>query len=115
MPSRTVLDLPPEEQAQRLAALRRARYGYLLALHVLLLCVAGRRPTEMAAVLFGSRSKSDHRRLTHAACHPERSEGSRGVGERLRLRLSMTEGIASQVYQCRVVRFRVPRPLAAIQ
>jgi hypothetical protein len=37
MPRSTVLDIPPEEQAQMLAALRRARYGYLLALHILLL------------------------------------------------------------------------------
>jgi transposase len=33
-----------------------ARYGYLLALHILLLCAAGRRPTDIAAVLFCSRS-----------------------------------------------------------
>src|SRR5712691_5627135 len=39
-----------------LAELRRARYGYLLALHVLLLGAAGRSPTEIAAVLFCSRS-----------------------------------------------------------
>ena len=39
-----------------LAALRRARSGYLLALHVLLLCAAGRTPTEIAAYLFCSRS-----------------------------------------------------------
>src|SRR4029434_11012936 len=39
-----------------LAALRRARYGYLLALHVLLLCAAGRNPTAIAAFLFCSRS-----------------------------------------------------------
>lgn len=39
-----------------LAELRRARYGYLLALHLLLLCAAGRRPSEIAAVLFCSRS-----------------------------------------------------------
>jgi hypothetical protein len=32
----TVLDLPQEEQAQLLAAGRRARYGYLLALRILL-------------------------------------------------------------------------------
>ena len=47
MPHTTLLDIPQEEQAQILAALRRARYGYLLAFHVLLLCVAGhaqRRP-----------------------------------------------------------------------
>ena len=36
--------------------MRRARYGYLLALHVLLLCAAGRTPTEIATVLFCSRS-----------------------------------------------------------
>jgi transposase len=39
-----------------LTELRRARYGYLLALHLLLLCAAGRSPTEIAAVLFCSRS-----------------------------------------------------------
>jgi len=31
MPDTTLLDIPEEEQAQMLAALRRARYGYLLA------------------------------------------------------------------------------------
>jgi putative transposase len=36
--------------------LRRARYGYLLALHIVLLCAAGRKPTTIAAVLFCSRS-----------------------------------------------------------
>ena len=56
MPGTTLLDMPQPEQAQMLAALRRARYGYLLALHVLLLCVAGRHPTEIAACLFCSRS-----------------------------------------------------------
>ena len=39
-----------------LVALRRARYGYLLALHRLWWCAAGRRPTDIAAVLFCSRS-----------------------------------------------------------
>jgi putative transposase len=56
MPRSTLLDILPEEQAQMLAALRRARYGYLLALHLLLLCAAGRSPTDIAAVLFCSRS-----------------------------------------------------------
>lgn len=56
MPKTTLLDIPPGEQAQMLAVLRRARYGYLLALHVLLLCAAGRTPTEIATVLFCSRS-----------------------------------------------------------
>jgi hypothetical protein len=35
MPKSTVVEIPQEEQAQMLAALRRARYGYLLALHIL--------------------------------------------------------------------------------
>jgi putative transposase len=56
MPKTTLLDIQPAEQAQMLAALRRARYGYLLALHVLLLCAAGRSPTDIATVLFCSRS-----------------------------------------------------------
>jgi len=38
------------------AELRRARYGYRLALHLLLLCAAGRTPSEVAVVLFCSRS-----------------------------------------------------------
>src|SRR5918992_575819 len=38
------------------AELRRARYGYLLALHLLLLCAAGRTPSDVANVLFCSRS-----------------------------------------------------------
>jgi transposase len=36
--------------------LRRARYGYFLALHILLLCAAGYTPTQIATVLFCSRS-----------------------------------------------------------
>jgi transposase len=56
MPKSTFVDIPEEEQAQMLAALRRARYGYLLALHILLLWAVGRNPTEIAAVLFCSRS-----------------------------------------------------------
>jgi transposase len=56
VPRTTIVDLPPAEQAHMLAEVRRARYGYLLALHILLLCAAGRNPTEIAAVLFCSRS-----------------------------------------------------------
>jgi transposase len=55
-PKSTFVELPEEEQSQLRAALRRARYGYLLALHILLLCAAGRPPTAIAAVLFCSRS-----------------------------------------------------------
>src|SRR6266511_3016859 len=56
MPKSTVVVIPQEEHAQMLAALRRARYGYLLAFHILLWCAAGRTPTEIAVVLFCSRS-----------------------------------------------------------
>jgi len=56
MPKSTVVEIPQEAQAQMLAALRRARYGYLLPLHILLLCAAGRNPSEIAAVLCCSRS-----------------------------------------------------------
>jgi transposase len=56
MPTSTVVEIPPEAQAQMLAALRRTRYGYVLGLHILLLCAAGRHPTDIAAVLFCSRS-----------------------------------------------------------
>jgi putative transposase len=56
MPDTPLLDIPEEEQDQMLAALRRARYGYLLAFPVLLLCAAGRQPTDIAAFLFCSRS-----------------------------------------------------------
>ena len=56
MPSTTLLEIPPAEQAQMRAVLRRTRYGYLLAFHILLLCAVGRTPTEIAAFLFCSRS-----------------------------------------------------------
>jgi transposase len=56
MPRSTVLDLAQEAHAQLLAARRRARYGYLLALHIVLWCAATRNPTEIAAVRFCSRA-----------------------------------------------------------
>lgn len=56
MPRPTIVEIPPAEQARMRAELRRARYGYLLALHLLLLCAAGRTPSEVATVLFCSRS-----------------------------------------------------------
>jgi transposase len=56
VPRTTIVEIPPTEQAQMLAEVRRTRYGYLLALHILLLCAAQRTPTEIAAVLFCSRS-----------------------------------------------------------
>ena len=56
MPRPTIVEIPLEEQARMRAELRRARYGYLLALHLRLLCAAGRTPSAVAAVLFCSRS-----------------------------------------------------------
>jgi transposase len=56
VPNSTIIDIPLAEQDQMLSQLRRTRYGYLLALHILLLCAAGRTPTEIAAFLFCSRS-----------------------------------------------------------
>lgn len=56
MPGSTILEISQPEQEWMLAELRRARHGYLLAFHVLLLCTAGRTPTEIATCLFCSRS-----------------------------------------------------------
>ena len=56
MPRETILEIPAAEQEQMLRELRQARYGCLLGLHILLLCAAGRTPTEIAAFLFCSRS-----------------------------------------------------------
>jgi len=56
VPSTTVLEIPAAEQEVLLRELRQARYGHLLAIHILLLCDAGKNPTEIADFLFCSRS-----------------------------------------------------------
>src|SRR5215510_12204865 len=56
VPSTTLLEIPPAEQVQRRAVLRRTRYGYLLAFHLLLWGAAGRNPTDIAAFLLCSRA-----------------------------------------------------------
>jgi transposase len=56
MPKTTIVEMAPEEQAQLLAEVRRARQGDALAWPILLLCAAQQSPTELAAVLFCSRS-----------------------------------------------------------
>jgi putative transposase len=56
VPGSTIIDIPDDEQEQMLFELRRARYAYLLALHILLLCAAGYSPTDIERVLFCSRS-----------------------------------------------------------
>ena len=71
MPGATILDIPQPEQEWMLAELRRARHGYVLALHVLLLCAAGRTPTEIATVLFCSRSSVY--RIVNAYCAQRRA------------------------------------------
>ena len=56
MPSTILREIPPEEQGQMRAVLRRTRYGSLLAFPIFLLCAAGRNPTESAPFLLCSRS-----------------------------------------------------------
>jgi hypothetical protein len=56
MPKTTFVEVPSAVHAQMLAALRRTRYSYLLALHIVLLCAAGHIPTEIAQALFCWRS-----------------------------------------------------------
>jgi len=56
VPGKTILEIPVEEQERMLSELRQARYGYLLGLHILLLCGTGRTPSEIAVNLFCSRS-----------------------------------------------------------
>src|SRR5215475_6955629 len=69
------------------AELRRARYGYLLALHLLLLCAAGRTPSEVASVLFCSRS-SVYRILRAYRAGTLRFDGAtESVPQQRRLRL----------------------------
>ena len=52
----TTLEIPRQEQDGMLADLRPARRGGVLALPILLLCAAGRTPTEIATCLFRSRT-----------------------------------------------------------
>jgi hypothetical protein len=56
VPRTTIIELAPEEQAHILAALRRVRYGDIVAVPILLLGAAQRGVTAIAAVLFCSRS-----------------------------------------------------------
>jgi transposase len=56
VPASTILDLSQAEQDAFLSAIRRARYGYLLRLHILLLCARGKTPTQISEFLLCSRS-----------------------------------------------------------
>jgi len=82
VPSTPLLEIPPAEQAQMRAILRRARYGSLLAFHILLLCAAGRNPTESAAFLCCSRSSVYRRGRAYRAGRlgiPIASDGQRSL------------------------------------
>ncbi len=70
MPGQTILEIPADEQEQMLRELRAARYGYLLALHILVLCARGRTPSEIAEFLLCSRSSVY--RVVAANLHGER-------------------------------------------
>ena len=56
MHNSTFVEISTEAHTEMLAALRRAQYGYLLVLHILLWCAAGRTPSDIAEILFCSRS-----------------------------------------------------------
>jgi len=56
MRATTVIEIPAAEQEALLRELRQARYGRLLAIHILFLRAAGENPTEIADSLFLSRS-----------------------------------------------------------
>jgi len=67
--------------------LRRARYGYFLALHLLLLCAAGRTPSEVASVLFCSRSSVYRIVRAYRAGQLTFADGSERATQQRRLRL----------------------------
>jgi putative transposase len=56
MPGKTIIEIPEATQAAMLKELRSQRYGFSLMIHILLLCAAGKNPTEIAEFLFCSRS-----------------------------------------------------------
>ena len=87
MPRTTIVDIPPSEQARMLAQWRRARYGYWLALHLLLLGRAGRTPSEIAAVLFCSRSSVYRVVKAYRAGTLRFDDSTRGETSRARLRI----------------------------
>jgi putative transposase len=86
VPRPTIVEIPLEEQARMRAELRRARYGYLLALHLLLLCAAGRTPSEVASVLFCSRSSVYRIVRAYRAGMLTFEEGSERATQQRRLR-----------------------------
>src|SRR3712207_7572900 len=84
--------------------LRQARFGYLLSLHILLLCAQGRTPTEIAAFLFCSRSS-----VYRVVAAYRRGELDLGGTDRKSTRLNSSHANISYAVFClktkRVVRF----------
>jgi DDE superfamily endonuclease/Winged helix-turn helix len=68
VPGSTILDIPQPEQEWRLAQVRHARYGTLLAVHVRRLWAAGRTPTAIAPFLCCARSRVS-RSVTASTAH----------------------------------------------
>jgi transposase len=98
VPRTTIVEIPPSEQARMLAELRRARYGYVLALHLLLLCAAGRTPSEIAAVLFCSRSSVYRVAKAYRAgtlTFGDSSDGATGRARRRVLTLSLKRSMVA--------------------
>jgi transposase len=87
VPRPTIVEIPPEEQARMRTELRRARYGYLLALPLLLLCAAGRTPSEVASVLFCSRSSVYRIVRAYQAGRLTCAEGSKRAAQQRRRRV----------------------------
>ena len=56
MPTATLIELSAAQQAALLQELRQARYGHLLANHILLLLADGKNPSQISEFLFCSRS-----------------------------------------------------------
>ena len=97
MPSTTLLEIAPAEQVQMRAILRRTRYGSLLAFHILLLCAAGRTPTEIATFLLCSRSSVYRivRAYRAGSLGIQLDEaGQRGATQRTRPRSSSRHGMS---------------------
>jgi hypothetical protein len=75
------------EPARLRAEWRRARYGDVRALHWLVLCAAGRTPSAIAAVLFGSRSRVSRVVQAARAGRLPGADPSAEQARRVRLRL----------------------------
>jgi hypothetical protein len=109
VPRPTIVEISPAEQVRMRVELRRARYGYLLALHLLLLCAAGRTPSEVANVLFCSRSSMYWIVRAYRAGTLTFEEASEHAPQRRRLRL-LTPSLQRSVQALLIALFKWVRP-----